>query len=163
MRYGVNFCSAVILAFYHFFQQSFHVTKFDEIAPFFQSSVVYYILSMPKTLWSDLWGYFKVLSEKNDRKRPFYSILVRFLTCWQQPSNCSHFPHSFWLSSSQCRFSHQIAQFGRWQPPLVHCHRSHIQCPNFGQCSPRLKMGPHNISGSTLIKNKAITFFGKGV
>ena len=36
------------------------MTKPDERAPFCQLSVVYHMLWMPKTLWLDLWGHFKV-------------------------------------------------------------------------------------------------------
>ena len=47
------------VAFFHNFWSS-AVTKPDEIAPFFQLSVVYHMFLMPKTLWLDLWGHFKV-------------------------------------------------------------------------------------------------------
>ena len=37
------------------------VTKPDEIASFFfQLFVVYHMCYMPKTLWLDLWGHFRV-------------------------------------------------------------------------------------------------------
>ena len=50
----VSFCRAEFGRF--FLDYSVLVTKPGEIALFFQLSVVYHMLLVPKTVWLDLWG-----------------------------------------------------------------------------------------------------------